>query len=77
MEIGNLSIHIHKWVSDSQGAIYCQHCRKFKGWEPGEIHETYIAGVGKGRAGWGYLLNGEEWVKEKELQIRWNNGLYV
>jgi hypothetical protein len=77
MEIGNLSIHIHQWCYDSNGAIYCLNCRKFKGWKPGKITKVHMAGVGEVSEGWGYLINGEDWVKEKEKQISYNCGLYI
>ncbi len=33
----DFEFHFHKWTHDSQGAIYCIRCRKFRGWMPGEI----------------------------------------
>jgi len=73
----NLDIHFHKWVNDSQGAIYCNRCRKFKGWKPGTITKSYLASVGMLDTGPGYLLNGEDWKKKKEEEIRRNYGLYI
>lgn len=64
--------HFHKWTHDSQGAIYCQHCRKFRGWMPGEV-AIDKSGIS---IGWGYLLNGDEWREKKEAEIKANGGLY-
>ena len=75
MEIGNLEIHFHKWVNDSQGAIYCVHCRKFKKWASGEIKKIDRYGA-VGVEGWGYLLNGREWKEKKDAEIRLH-GLYL
>ena len=69
-------IHFHKWVNDSQGAIYCIKCNKFKGWMEGSIEKCYIPGIGEGIKAWGYVLNGEEWKKRKELEIELNGGKY-
>ena len=77
MEIGNISIHMHKWVNDSQGAVYCEKCRKFNGWKPGILKPSYIGDGITGVSGFGYLINGEKWVKEKEWEIMHHNGLYV
>jgi len=71
-------IHLHKWVSDTQGAIYCIKCRKFKGWMPGKIVVTHDS-IWKGSVGyqgWGYLLNGMGWKKQKEHEIKENGGFY-
>jgi hypothetical protein len=89
MEIRNFEFHIHKWVHDSQGAIYCEHCHKFKGWMPGELEiheEKWPLGQEDGtvkiipvtvHTGWGYLLNGEEWKKKEEEKIKSRDGLYI
>ena len=72
-------MHIfHKYVNDTQGAIYCLHCRKFKGWKEGGIevhHDRYWKGS-VGYSAWGYILNGLGWKKRKEWEIKQNNGKY-
>jgi hypothetical protein len=67
--------HFHNWVWDSQGAIYCIKCRKFKGWKLGTVEE-YNSNNKKWIIAWGYLLNGEEWKRKKEEEIIKNNGKY-
>lgn len=67
-----LNLHFHHWVWDSQGTIYCAKCRKFKGWKDGKIEIK--DGV---HVGWGYLLNGNEWRKQKEQEIAQNGGRYL
>jgi len=77
MEIGKLEFHIHNWIYDTQGAEYCSKCHKFNRWLPGKITESYDSYLKSNwRSGWGYLLNGEEWLKKKNEEILWNGGLY-
>ena len=71
-----LKFHRHKWVYDSQGAEYCQGCRKFRRWLPGKVTVAYMCG-GKGVSGWGYLLNGKEWQEEMDRKILAAGGYYL
>ena len=69
---------LHKWVHDTQGAIYCAKCRKFKGWMPGHLEigpSQNIPGCISVSA-WGYLQNGREWTEQMEWEIKHNGGKY-
>jgi hypothetical protein len=69
-------IHFHKYVNDSQGAIYCLKCRKFKGWMKGKV-KSWVDERGDVHGdGWGYLLNGRKWTEQREWEIRHNGGKY-
>ncbi len=71
-----MKLHRHKWVNDSLGAVYCLGCRQFKEWKSAHARRVTRPDGGRGIEAWGYLINGAEWLADKEWEITLAGGLY-